>query len=225
MSRTLFIHITRTGGTSIQAARVATSTRYEGMKPQALGAFKMDNRSAFHINEKFATRAQKHIPYPSLSRAFLTRFDRIFTVVRNPWARVVSHYNIADWMYNYAGDTWWYQEKISWEEYLDRMDSFRMIPSYWHNHSYDQWARQSDWLSGGINKIDVLRYENLQEDINGYFSKHVEIPHLNESKEADYRSYFTDKQAEKVADWFKVDIERWGFNYDSGATRNYWGMS
>lgn len=223
MSRTLFIHITRTGGTSIQSSGIAAGTQYNGMKPQTLGAFKMDNRSSYNVSDKFANRVQKHIPYPYLSRAFVTRFDRMFTIVRNPWARAVSQYKFGPCMDDFIKGTWYYQKPISWEEFLDRMDSFRMTPAYFHNHAYDQWGRQMDWLSSGLNRIDVLRYENLQEDLNNYFNKKVDLPHVNASPISDYRSYYTAEQAERVADWFRVDIERWGFDFDSGATRNYWG--
>ena len=35
-----------------------------------------------------------------------------------------------------------------------------------------------------------------------------------------YRDVYNDKTIQTVADWYKKDIEHWGYDFDSGPTRN-----
>lgn len=227
MSRApLFIHIPKTAGTSITEANIIIQTSARGLKSDIDKQIQMDPRSPYKLHMWLGKRTEKHIPYSYLDREYINRFDRVFTVVRNPWARLVSFYNYWDLCLEHPSiedikNTWYYQDKITWEEYLERMDHFMMTPNFYWQHPYDNWASQSDWLPIK-HRVDVLRFENLQEDLNNYLGKKVDLPIVNKSKVVDYRSYYNEEQKQKVAKWFKVDIERWGFDFESGATKNYW---
>ena len=223
----LFIHIPKTAGTSIGESGLVVRTSAKGLKADITKRMELDPRNPYKLRMWFGKRMEKHIPYTYLDHDYLNRFHRVFTVVRNPWARLVSFYNhlqVLNEDRNWIKDmkpTWYYQEKISWEEYLNRMDKFVMTPNFYWQHPYDHWAIQSDWLPTK-GKVDILRYENLQEDLNSYLGKQIELPYLNKGKEADYKSYYTEEQKQKVANWFRLDIDRWGFDFGSGATKNYW---
>jgi len=166
----------------------------------------------------------KHIPYNYLDITKINRFDNTFAVVRNPWARMVSLYHYADKISDAVAGTPYYQPQISFNEFIDRMDSFRMSSTYYWNHPYDQWGAQLDWVTKqGKVKADILRYENIQTDLNHYFDKDVELKKKNiGSYKKHYTEYYNDEQKQRVADWFRLDIEYWGFTFDSGAKRNYW---
>lgn len=225
VNRTLFIHIPKTAGTSLNESGLVITTNYKGLKDNIKKQFDLNPRSPFSVDltldgQRFGQRVQKHIPYSYLSREYLNRYDRVFSIVRNPWARLVSFYNFVDSMSNNFSGTWYHQPKISWEEYLDRMNFFTMTTNFWWQHPYDHWASQSDYIS--YKKLDFLRYENLYEDLSNYLEKDIKLPVVNQGKKADYRTYYTDEQAEKVANWFRVDINHWGFEFDSGATKNIW---
>lgn len=219
----LFIHIPKTAGTSIGESGLVITPSYKGLKPNIKKQMDMDPRGPYSVNRDFGDRMQKHLPYHYLDREYLARFDRKFSVVRNPWARVVSFYNFTDTWGIKWNPGWYAQGKISWEEYLDRMDSFVMTPNFWWQHPYDHWAIQSDSVPD--NRLDFLRYENLIEDLSNYLDKEIELPFKNKSKDVDYRTYYTEEQKQRVADWFRLDIERWGFDFESGAMKNYWGES
>ena len=222
----LFIHIPKTAGTSLNESGVVIPTNYKGLKDGIKKQIEMDPRNAFSVDraftgQSFGQRMQKHLPYSYLSREYLNRYDRVVSVVRNPWSRLVSFYNFVDVIDGKFSDTWYHQPKISWEEYLSRMESFVMTPNFYWQHPYDHWAAQGDYVSSD-NRIDFLRYENLKEDLSEYLNKPVNLPVTNKSREVDYRTYYTEEQKQKVANWFKVDIARWGFTFDSGARKNYW---
>ena len=133
-------------------------------------------------------------------------------------------YHHADAISSNIQGSWYHQDNISWDDYIDRMDSFRMNSSYYWNHPYDQWGNQLDWICKNYTpKVDVLRYEHIQEDVDMYFETHIDLAKDNIGVyNRDYKDYYTEKQKQKVANWFRMDIEHWGFTFESAATRNYW---
>jgi hypothetical protein len=218
MSKTLFIHIPRSGGTSIQQSGIAAGTRNIGLKHNILKQMQLDPRAAATINPVFAEKTQKHIPYHYLRREYIFSFDRAFSILRNPWSRLVSFYHYGDEL---APGSWFYRKPMSWDDYINGIDSFMMTPNYYWNHPYSQWAAQLDWLEP--NRVSLLRYENLKEDINDFFGSDIKLPHVNSSVyKRHYTEYYTQEQRDKVANWFRLDINYFGFNFESGATQNYW---
>jgi hypothetical protein len=39
-----------------------------------------------------------------------------------------------------------------------------------------------------------------------------------------YRDIYTPETIQIVADWYKKDIDTWGYDFDTGPTRNYWNV-
>lgn len=221
----LFIHIPKTAGQAIVQSNLALPVTLKYINNRMKSIEEMDPDYVTEINP--LPPFFKHLPYSYLDKSLLTRFPSTFTVIRNPWSRVVSLYHYADKIRPLLDKAPWYnQEKISFKEFIERRMIFRMTPNFYRKHPYDQWACQMDWIIEGKNRkfaVDVLRYENLESDISDYLGKKVEVPLVNKGiYENDYRSYYDDDTARSVQEWFKVDIDRWGFTFDGSATRNYW---
>ena len=216
-TRTLFIHIPKNAGTSIAASCrvIPVSQKYMTDKMKSVEA--MSAEKPFNI-------MRKHIPFSYLDRNKINLFDRRFAVVRNPWSRLVSLYNYGQKISSSTAGTFYYQPEITWNEFFLRMDNFRMSSDYYWKHPYDQWATQLDWVSVGDKvKCDILRYENIQDDLNSYFQYDVDLSKNNIGLyKIHYTEYYTEAQKQKVADWFRLDIEHFGFTFESGANRNYW---
>lgn len=223
-NRTLFIHTPKAAGTTIASSCPVVSVSERYLNENKIKEDRMNPKSYYTLNSPQSFI--KHAPYSYLDKHKISRFDRVFTTVRNPWSRLVSMYHHADSISHRINKTWYHQDKISWDEYLNRMDSFRMNSSYYWNHPYDQWGIQLDWISIGSKvKCDVLRYENLQEDVNTYFDTNITLNKDNAGNyNHNYKEYYTKDQRQKVADWFRLDIEYFGFTFESGATRNYWRL-
>jgi hypothetical protein len=70
----------------------------------------------------------------------------------------------------------------------------------------------------------MLRFEKLNQDLCRYFS----IPEMSRARnvtamnEGTYRDVYTDKTIQIVADWYKADIDMWGYDFDTGAKKNIW---
>lgn len=221
----LFIHIPKTAGKAIVQSNLALPVNLRYISKKMKSIEEMDPNYVMQINP--LPPFFKHLPYSYLDKSLLTRFPSTFTVVRNPWSRVVSLYNYADKIRPLLkNDPWYNQEKISFREFLDRRLKFKMTPGFYRAHPYDQWACQMDWIVEGNNrsfKVDVLRFEHLNEDLSSYLDKEVNLSVVNKGiYEDDYRSYYDNETRNIVADWFKVDIDRWGFTFEGAAKKNYW---
>lgn len=85
------------------------------------------------------------------------------------------------------------------------------------------WFNQLEWITNqdGIVACDCLRLENLTEDISDYLGRKIEIPRRNvTNNKYSYREMYNDELIQIVADTFKDDIDYFGFDFDSTATKN-----
>ena len=79
---------------------------------------------------------------------------------------------------------------------------------------------QWNWITDkdGTVLVDFIgRFENLQQDFNTVclqIGKRVILPHRNKSKRSDYRTYYHDASIEIIGQWFKDDIEPFGYAFD-----------
>ena len=73
-------------------------------------------------------------------------------------------------------------------------------------------------------KADILSFENYEEDTNKYFKLNQKIPERNVSNKSkkDYRDFYTKQTIQIIADWYKKDIDYFGFDFDTGATKSLW---
>ena len=73
----------------------------------------------------------------------------------------------------------------------------------------------------------MMRFEDLNDDLCDYFevkemSRARNVTDLNKGT---YQDIYTDKTIQIVADWYKADIDLFGYDFDTGATKNYWRQS
>ena len=173
----IFIHIPKSGGTSI-------GTWLGGL---TLGGH---------------PRIEDFLPYKTNQVTF--------TVVRNPWDRVVSAYHYL----------FYTKKETIFQSYIDKgIPSFeKFIKNLGTVTTEKVWFNglnsQCDWIRSGVDII--LRFENLEEDfkqIQKITNDFRPLPHLNKSEHRQYREYFTDETREIVEQAFKEDIDRFGYEF------------
>jgi len=178
----VFIHINKTGGTSIS---------------KAIGM----------------PRKQHYTAQETIEIIGLEKWNKAykFTIVRNPWDKVWSHYN--------------YRVRINETGLRDAGLSFNewVAVTYGapkNKRFYDQpkmFAPQVDWLldSAGKNEIDFIgRFENLNSDfskIAAIIGVDEHLPHLNQSTRGSYQEHYSQESKAIIKKWFVKDIE--AFNY------------
>lgn len=180
----VFIHINKTGGTSIS---------------KAIG---MPRKQHYTAQEtiNIIGREKWNSAYK-------------FTIVRNPWDKVWSHYN--------------YRVRINETGLRDAGLSFNEWVEITYGEPknkrfYDQpkmFAPQEDWLldSEGKNEMDFIgRFENLNEDfskIAAVIGVDEHLPHLNQSTRGSYHEHYSEKSKAIIQNWFARDIEAFGYKF------------
>lgn len=196
-----FIHIPKNGGVSV--------------------------RRAFELNRDVSLSNPYHFRYRDIVKS-VRRDLRFFAIIRNPWQRTASRFMFG----KQNADSWalddprrMYIENASFEQYV-KDQVILPIPEHpnkpWMG-PLSSWFNQLEWIYDDDEQVacDCLRLESLQSDISKYFGTNVEIPKRNVTeKKYNYRDVYSDELIQIVADLFQDDIDYFGFDFDSGATRN-----
>ena len=133
-----------------------------------------------------------------------------FTLVRNPWDRMVSYYH---WLRVQGFDhpAVALAKKLDFSGFLNddqTQVTMRATP-------YGHYMQDRD----GVERCDLfIRLEHLAQDLSPLEAhldfQLMDIPVVNTSKRnADYRTYYTDADAGCVADACSEDIERFGYRF------------
>ena len=136
-----------------------------------------------------------------------------FTLVRNPWDKVVSHYEYR----RKRNKTEVASRNISFSEWVKMTYGQEKDPYYYNNPKAFQ--PQVEWLKDDEGKISIDfigKFETINEDfeqIKKAIGIEAELPHLNPTKRAAYQSYYYDETREIVAHWFREDIEVFGYRF------------
>lgn len=177
-----------------------------------------------HINKTAGTSIGRAIGLPVKDHLMATEvIDRIgaekwnnaykFTLVRNPWDKVVSHYE-----YRRKKDkTGIASGNIAFGDWVKMTYGENKDCTYYNNPRSFQ--PQVDWLKdkhGRIAMDFVGKFETINEDfkhIKQVIGVDAALPHLNASKRESYQSYYDDETREIIANWFREDIEVFDYSF------------
>ena len=199
--RCIFVHIPRTGGTSIEdiiwpGARTETELWMGFVEP---------------MRNRYQTGGLQHL----LARQIRTdvgaeTFDAYFkfSVVRNPWDKVISQYSFMRQrpdLRAYVG----LEDDAPLAKYLER------IAEVEHVH----WMPQVSFIQDteGLEIVDLIgRFEALGPEMRKVLAR-IDIncallPHMKASeREREYRCYFNTETRLAVARMYAADIEHFGY--------------
>jgi len=198
----IFIHIPKTGGTSIEFHFVPD--RMDRIKHIYGGTpLQPDNKAHLKFHHL-------KIQYPSLN------FDEYvkFTFVRNPWSRAVSSFfHTRKKNRNDLREFLGLSGNFSFKEFIVSLKNLKKL----HPHYDDQ-------FSFLINKnkkqcMDFIgKLENYQQDFNIVCDKigipQQQLPHINKSKHKHYTEYYDDETKQIVAEKYAKDIEYFGYEFE-----------
>lgn len=208
--RYIFVHIPKTGGTSMALALEARAMKDDILIGDTPKAKRRRGRLA-DLNAK--GRLWKHstlsdiegIVDPSELAEMFT-----FALVRNPWDRMVSYYH---WLkaQSFAHPAVALAKAQDFAGFVMHPQTAASITA----SPYDSYMRLSD---GSEHADAYLRLEHLEQDLTA-LSDHLgfvlDIPHVNSSlRDADYRKSYDAVTAQQVALICAKDIKRFGYRFD-----------
>ncbi|CTQ63107.1 sulfotransferase family 2 domain-containing protein [Roseibium album] len=213
----LLVHIPKNGGIAIREALA--------LKNKIVIAHRRRLISKKYANDLLAFKNSNGL-HPGYEHARLRDIDHSvragtipFAIVRNPWARTFSRYKFH--LQTGGGDL--PQRALSiegFEEFLDTRHEFGKREYYWHRASLG-WYPQSDYIidESGVCSVDILRQENLSEEVSRYFSVSERLENRNVSRNVgvSYKEFYTESSIQLIADWYASDIEMFRFDFDTPA--------
>ena len=211
----LFIHIAKTGGTSVRAALNSLRWR-DPMYYLLWPGHKISSLTGHKLGIKFPRHAHVIAAKEMLPEQFYNSLFK-FTFVRNPWdLQVSSFHHIQRERPQYMNGITDFNEFMRWKFNPERPYQYHIDTSL---------ALQTDFFVDlqGNNIIDFIgHYENLAEDFEQVCNRigvSLNLPHKRAAKNRgrDYRNYYADDTSELVARHFARDIDMLNYRFDSDA--------
>ena len=204
--KTIFVHIPKNAGTAIE--------EYFG-------------------NSSFRIQPSKHDDIHEIKKRFLNIYSshRKFTIIRNPYDRMISWYfylKRAMGIEQTRGDHRWSSGEHFPSNFLEWIkDPLKNYYTLWklsdirnslhtdiefigngRKNGVPLLSQQYLWLD---DTVRVLKYENLNEELNKFFGKKINIPTRNNTERKDYLHYYDEESLNIVYNRYKEDFEI--FNY------------
>ena len=169
--KTIFIHIPKNAGTSIE--------EYFG-------------------NKSVRIQPEKHADIYEIKKKFKNSYNnyRKFTIIRNPYDKMVS---------------WYFYLKRNLGDYnVIEFNNWIKDPSkFWHiNDPISYLKPQYEWIN---NTVEIIKFENLNKELNKFFNKQINLPITNKSNHKHYLEYYNTESLDIIYNRYKKDFKK--FNY------------
>lgn len=208
----LFVHIAKTGGTSVRSALNPLRWR-DASYYLSFPAHKVSGLVGHRLGLKFPRHAHIIAAKEMLPAPYFNSLYK-FAFVRNPWDLQVSSFHHIQ------------RER---PEVMNGIDNFNDFMRWkfdaerpYQYHIDTSLSLQSDYLvdlHGGLLTTYLGRYESLAEDFMAVVDKLAlpvkALPHKRQAKNRDaYKSYYEHDVVDLVAAHFARDVELLGYQFD-----------
>lgn len=208
--RYIFVHIPKTGGTSLAQALEARAMKDDILIGDTPKALKRRKRL-----KGVTTRGRlwKHATLADIDG--LISSEEIadmfcFTLVRNPWDRAVSYYH---WLHEQTFD----HPAVALAQSTD-FNAFVLHPQTRAAFAAQPAAHYMTDARGQERADACVRLEHLAEDlapVEAHLGFALVVPRENRSaRDPDWRHYYTEAGAAAVAEACAADIARFGYRFD-----------
>ncbi len=199
----VFVHIRKAAGTSLRQILQRVSLPKNNQlwfKFLSRNGFALDYHKHSFRKHANLTEAERSMPADIFKQYFK------FAVVRNPWDRLVSEYE-----YIKTQPTHSRFKKLSAMPFVEFIDYQSQRPD----------AHQVNALrlkNGQLGCDFIGKLETLEQSLKVVGAKigvdFSDLPHVNQVKRRDYRTYYNDVTAESVADLWQSDIRAFNYQFE-----------
>lgn len=182
----------------------------------------LDGFIFIHINKTGGSSVTKALNIPFEHKTAIEKIEEIgqkrwnrkltFTIIRNPWDKVVSHYH--------------YRVQRNHNDLRNKPIEFKD----WVKHTYGNqdtfyydapkmFMPQIDWIADEKDEIlvdEVIHFEYLASEFDDLLKKlgvKRTLPHMKKSSRGNYREYYDKETIEIVRNWFDRDIKKFGYQF------------
>jgi hypothetical protein len=183
LRKLLFIHISRTGGTSVETALVGSDW--------------------WHIDPE-----SKHLS-ASQTRTFYgdacwAKY-RKFSIVRNPWDRITSMWSTGWW--NKRRTSFLGGRPASFRDFIRELR-----PHPHERYRTLSYGKILDEPLDYVLRFESLQ-EDFSAMCRDLRLDEVQLPHVEHRKRLPYRAYYDEESAQLVRDLFAADIKAYGYRF------------
>lgn len=201
----IFVHISKTAGTSIRAALDSYAIKTPSSKWHSLlRRFDLpkDYQRYKFSRHAFLSVAERKLPFEEYQRYFK------FAVVRNPWDRLVSGYHSTHGLKEERNPNRKYKEPTSFYDYLQKQRKRKNF----------QLERITN-LAGHIDLDCMLRFEQLDAEIERLSKQlgvKITLPHRNNSlrQKISFQEYYDQRSRDFVAKHWAKEIRLLDYQFD-----------
>lgn len=209
----LYVHIAKTGGTSVRAALKSLQWRDPYYMAQWICS-RLSGLTGHRIAAKLPRHSKIICAQEMLPQEFFKGLYK-FAFVRNPWDLQVSSYHHLKRERPFL---------LEGHESFEAFTRWKLDPERPYQYHLDTAITPlTDYLidlRGNLLTDFIGRFERLHEDWD-HICKHIgiatpELPHERKAtdRKKDYRSYYSDDLAALVGTYFKRDVEMLGYRFD-----------
>ena len=150
-------------------------------------------------NNSFRIQPSKHADIYEIKRKFKNSYNsyKKFTIIRNPYDKMVSWYF---YLKRNLGERY---EVLEFNEWIKDPSKFCHI-----DDPISYLKPQHEWID---DTVVLIKYENLDKELNQFFNKKIELPIINKSKHNHYLEYYNKESLTIIYDRYKEDFKKYNY--------------
>ena len=155
---------------------------------------------ALFANNSFKIQPYKHANIHEIKKKFPEIYNsyRKFTIIRNPYDKMVSWY-------------FYLKKQVGIDNKIIEFSKWIKEPSkLWHINDPAYFLDpQYTWLD---DTVTLIKYENLDEELNKFFGKDINLPITNKSDHNHFSDYYNKDSSDIIYNRYKEDFKKYNYN-------------